>query len=307
MRFNLFDHPIAAMVSDYFCPAFAWTGHAPFAFLAIELLQPRVLVELGTHYGASYCAFCQAVAELKLRTRCHAVDNWTGDKHTGRYSGDILTFLRNHHDPRYASFSSLMQMTFDEAAPKFAAGSIDLLHIDGSHDYDAVNHDYLNWKDKLSDRGAILFHDTFEKAPGFGVHRLWAELSSQFPSFEFHHNHGLGILAVGKNIPDPFMEFLDEARQHPAEVRETFSTLGRANEANCQLLLTAYWVYQVQTEINSYRRQIGQPVDPDSENLELAMQKSETYLFNTLKQFGAIIQQLSEMQRTISAGINKSC
>ena len=42
-----------------------------------------------------------------------------------------------------------------------------------------------------------MFHDIVETQANFGVFRLWAELKREFRSFEFHHSHGLGILAIG--------------------------------------------------------------------------------------------------------------
>ena len=57
--------------------------------LLVELQSPRVVLELGTHYGVSYCAFCQAVAESKAGASCYAVDAWARDAHTGPYSGDV--------------------------------------------------------------------------------------------------------------------------------------------------------------------------------------------------------------------------
>jgi O-antigen biosynthesis protein len=302
MRFNLFDHPIAAMAPDYFSPVVPWTAHAPFAFLLVELLEPKTLVELGTHLGMSYCAFCQAVAHLKLPTRCYAVDTWIGDKHTGQYDGDILAFLRKHHDPRYASFSNLLQITFDEAAPRFADGAVDLLHIDGSHDYDAVTHDYQNWRGKLSDQGVVLFHDTTEKQRGFGVHRLWAELAAQYPSFEFHHGHGLGVLVVGKNIPGTLQEFLDEAKQHPDLVRQFFAALGRAHEQTCRMHLAAWRAFQVHGDINRYKRQIGEFIEPVSEDFQVACDHPEAYVHRTFDQIGAMIRHTADLRQKLDAG-----
>ncbi|MEQ9448576.1 MAG: hypothetical protein RLN70_06655, partial [Rhodospirillaceae bacterium] len=37
----------------------AWADHAPFAFWLVETHKPTTVVELGTHGGYSYFAFCQ--------------------------------------------------------------------------------------------------------------------------------------------------------------------------------------------------------------------------------------------------------
>lgn len=54
----------------------AWIEHIPFAFFLIERLKPKTFVELGTQYGNSYFAFCQAINDLKLHTKAYAVDVW---------------------------------------------------------------------------------------------------------------------------------------------------------------------------------------------------------------------------------------
>src|SRR5690349_14660219 len=84
----------------------AWMEHIPFALYLIDLLRPDIFVELGTFHGVSYCAFCQAVKELGVSTRCYAVDSWVGDAHTGSYDSEVLEGLRQHHDPRYSEFST---------------------------------------------------------------------------------------------------------------------------------------------------------------------------------------------------------
>ena len=75
----------------------SWVQHIPFAFFIIEKLHPKLFVELGTHSGNSYFAFCQAVNELKLRTKTYAVDLWTGDEHAGYYANEVFVCCKDSH------------------------------------------------------------------------------------------------------------------------------------------------------------------------------------------------------------------
>ena len=224
--FNPLDWQLLYRVPHRMHKKSGWTEHVPLAMLLVEMLRPRVLVELGTQHGVSYCAFCQAVDELKLETRCYAVDTWKGDVHATHYKESVYEDLVAHHQ-RYRSFSRLLRMTFDEALPGIADRSVDLLHIDGLHFYDAVKKDYQTWRPKLSDRAVVLFHDTVETQNGFGVHQLWRELAPNFPNFNFEHGHGLGILAVGSETPAAVLNFLATANAKAEAVRALFAALGR--------------------------------------------------------------------------------
>jgi hypothetical protein len=184
----------------YVAPS-AWTEHVPFALWVMDQINPRIFVELGTHYGMSYFAFCQAISAAGLSTKAFAVDTWQGDDHAGFYSEEVFDRVSGYNTNHYAGFSSLLRMTFAEAVAQFEDDSVDFLHIDGRHSYEDVKADFESWLPKLSNRAVVLFHDTEVRTRDFGVYRLWAELEEQYPSFNFLHGHGLGVLGVGKNLP----------------------------------------------------------------------------------------------------------
>lgn len=174
-----------------------WAGHTPFAMWLISVLKPKLLVELGTYSGISYLSFCQIVLKEGLPTRCIAVDTWEGDPHAGYYGEHIYHTLKSNHDHQYSAFSTLLRKNFDAAVHDFSNASIDLLHIDGLHTYDAVKHDFETWCAKLSTNAVVLFHDINVYEKDFGVHRFWSEIKDKFPSFSFSHSNGLGVLFFG--------------------------------------------------------------------------------------------------------------
>jgi len=234
---NPLDHPIclaqpARLPDDR--ATLNWVEHVPFAMLLIAIARPRLLVELGTHTGVSYCAFCQAVQELETPTRCYAIDTWQGDPQTGLYGPEVLAELRLYHNSRYGTFSQLVQSTFDAAVEQFADRSIDLLHIDGCHTYDAVKHDFDTWYPKLSDTAIVLFHDTNVGETGYEVRRLWQEICADHPHFEFFHGNGLGVLVIAKYPSAAVQQLLETPREEVPLVREFFQTLGQRLTAQQQ-------------------------------------------------------------------------
>jgi len=202
----------------------AWHGHVPFAHWLVAATRPRSIVELGTHAGVSYSAFCQAVQRSDSGARCHAVDTWAGDAHAGAYDEAVYAEFSAFNAAHFAGFSTLIRKTFDDALADFADGSIDLLHIDGFHTYEAVRHDFESWRPKLSNRAVVLFHDICVRERGFGVWQFWEEIrGSGSASLEFHHSFGLGVLALGPVVPEALRALCDA----PAErMRTRFAALG---------------------------------------------------------------------------------
>ncbi len=180
----------------------AWEAHIPFLFCLLGFMKPRRFVELGAHYGNCFFAACQASRDMRSAIECIAIDAWQGDKQAGYYGEDVFREFTSILNRKYQNCGKYIRKTFDAACLQFEAGSIDLLHIDGLHTYEAVSHDFNLWLPKMSDRGIIMLHDTQEYGETFGVWKFWQEVKSLYPSFEFEHGHGLGVLLVGNN-PTP--------------------------------------------------------------------------------------------------------
>jgi hypothetical protein len=193
----------------------AWTSHLHFAYDLLAVLRPALLVELGVDRGESYFAFCQATAENQTGTRCIGIDTWRGDKHAGGYDETTFAQVSGHNRANYASFSTLLRSSFDDALARFEGESIDVLHLDGLHTEAAVRHDVEAWLPKLRPGAILLLHDVRVRSRDFGVWKIWTELQQKSRSWTFEDGPGLG---VWQKPPDSQLPgFLEELLAPPNE------------------------------------------------------------------------------------------
>ena len=185
-----------------------WVDHMPFGYDLVAAIRPKMLVELGTHKGLSYFTFCQSMKEHQIDGLCYAVDTFEGDEHTDKYDESIFNSVNIYNRQNYHGFSYLMRMRFEEALRHFNDNSIDLLHIDGFHTYEAVSADFTNWYPKVKPGGIILFHDVQARVQDFGVWKFWDEIRTQHESFTFNHGFGLGVLRKPGGTRDDDPELL---------------------------------------------------------------------------------------------------
>lgn len=225
---NLFQRKSFFWTPDYLDVS-AWIEHIPFAFWIIEVLKPKTVVELGVHKGTSYFAFCQAVNYSNINCACYGIDTWQGDEHAGFYEQEIFAKVASHNAEKYSGFSTLIRSTFDEANAYFIDGTIDLLHIDGLHTYEAVKHDFETWLPKLSPNAVVLFHDINVRERNFGVFKLWNELKQQYLNFQFDFGHGLGVITIGNAVQEELNILFDADKREAYYIflRNLFSDRGR--------------------------------------------------------------------------------
>ena len=182
---------------EYVTEPFSWVGHIPFAFWLVGSSKPELVVELGTHSGNSYLAFCQSVAGHALDTRCFAVDTWQGDQHTGYYDESVFERLQDINHKAFGGFSRLL------AAPSMMC-SLSSTTLPSTS--------YTSTATTPMRRSVTTLRTGYPKCPSEALCSCmtptfitptsgWtvssASWEQQFPTFEFLHSHGLGIICVG--------------------------------------------------------------------------------------------------------------
>ena len=97
----------------------------------------------------------------------------------------------------------------------------------------------------------MLFHDIYVHTGDFGVWLLWSELRQQYPAFDFVHGYGLGVLAVGADVPTPvaaLCQLTDPAAI--ATIRTRFARLGER-----------WWVDTLRVDLAERDRALGEAGD----------------------------------------------
>lgn len=183
----------------------AWWLHVPFAHWLVTAIAPRTIVELGTHDGVSYTAFCEAAIRADLSTQCTAIGCWGSSESPSANDESLYWEFKTFHDLHFAGFSRLMREEGGAALQHFADGSIDLLHIDLTHSYASIDHDFSKWLPKLSGRAVVVLHNinvplgVSDRDPE--TWKYWHEVTKHYPSFSFVHGKGLGVIVVGSDGP----------------------------------------------------------------------------------------------------------
>lgn len=276
--------------SDLLNPALGvspWSGHRNFAYDLVSFIRPNRIVELGTHYGCSFFAFLQASKDLTLTTEHVAVDTWTGEDHAGRYGEEVFELVNQTIQQCFESENvRILRKTFDEALEDIPNESVDLLHIDGFHSYDAVSHDYLTWLPKLSNNGIVLFHDV-SPSSGYGSSDFWSEIKKEFPHFEFiEHSFGLGIL-FPKGSESYFLikKFINDNTLELYKFKAEFQLRDRQYK-DAQNMLEERWTVMQSMEAMIRDR------DAEIENQRLVLNKRATTSGATKVLISAIIASL---------------
>ena len=124
---------------------------------------PLTVVEIGSWKGRSTIALSLGLKERGPDSgTVYAIDPHTGSKEHREQLGEVDTFAEFEQNLELAGVRDRVEpiRAFShEAVSRFAPGSIDVLFVDGSHEYEDVKRDIAEWMPLLADRASVGFND----------------------------------------------------------------------------------------------------------------------------------------------------
>ena len=130
---------------------------------------PAHFVEVGGWHGKSACQMGHLIKESGKRIRFDVIDHWKGS-HTeklqqrevevlGGSDMAYFTFLRHVEQCGLADYVRPIRLPSSIAGMLYQNDSLDMVFIDGAHDYDSVKMDIGIWRPKVRYGGWIAGHD----------------------------------------------------------------------------------------------------------------------------------------------------
>lgn len=201
--------------------ASSWLEHLPFLFWLVEALRPQQVVGLGVD-DVPHFAVCQAASRLRLGARCYMV----GEDVDEKAANEIHAYASDH----FSAISQWLQTNPTRAIEQFDEGSIDLLLLHISPDDNSVDYLLDRWLSRLSSQGVVVVPGIARREPGCFVFRAFESIKNRYPHFVFHHAGGLGVIAVGNELPHLVNNLLGalESNASTQVVQDVFARLGRS-------------------------------------------------------------------------------
>jgi len=120
-----------------------------------------VIVEIGSWKGKSTIWLGKG-SKMGRKVKVYAIDPHSGSSEHRKEYGEVWTFPEFSRNIKKAEIDDIVVpivKTSAEASGDFAE-PVELLFIDGAHEYEFVRLDFELWYPKLIDGGIMAFHDT---------------------------------------------------------------------------------------------------------------------------------------------------
>src|SRR4051812_11685874 len=132
--------------------------YLPLFFDIVVQERPALIVTLGLGDAQAHLAFCQAVGEQNLASRCVAVRRARANESATDDPG--WQYVVKTTADFFPNISQLIEADAVQAAADFADGSIDVLLIDDVDSGEIVRQELESWRSKLRVNALVLLHGT---------------------------------------------------------------------------------------------------------------------------------------------------
>jgi len=134
-----------------------------FLYKAAKNCEGRgVIVEIGSWKGKSTIWLAKG-SKAGNNTKVYAIDPHTGSSRSRKRYGKVWSYPEFEHNIIEANVQDIVIpviKTSKEAEQEWDGKPIELLWIDGAHEYEMVKLDFELWSHYLIEGGIIAFHDT---------------------------------------------------------------------------------------------------------------------------------------------------
>lgn len=131
-------------------------------YLARSCPNNGTIVEIGSWKGRSTAWMGRGVKGASNNAHIYAIDPHTGSPEHQLNSVEVYTFTEFKNNVRNMGVEDVITpiVAFSDEAAKDFVLPVDLLFIDGAHEYEAVKLDFDTWFPKLKIGATIAFHDS---------------------------------------------------------------------------------------------------------------------------------------------------
>lgn len=140
-----------------------------------SMFSPVIYLEIGTYAGGTAWAF----GHLPSVDLMMCIDSGPEPDAAGRLANlPAEAHLIQSQSEEYGTLARVKSILDHRG--------VDLLFIDGSHDYESVRSDWELYRPLVRPGGLVMFHDTqpHHDRPEVEVHRLWAQLEADYQTVE---------------------------------------------------------------------------------------------------------------------------
>jgi len=166
------DDPFLGFTRKESAELWEWNGGLPIFNDFISQMRPKTVVEVGSWMGQSSCAMARSMRTNNLDSVLICVDTWLGSLEHWKSPADRAhldlknglptiyeSFLTNVDREELSGYVVPLPLPSAIACQLLADVPVDMVYIDGSHDYRDVLRDLQDYWLMVRGNGGILFGD----------------------------------------------------------------------------------------------------------------------------------------------------